>query len=129
MSEDAKRLLNAPEYAVLATIGPDGQPQLSVVWIARDHHDVLVSTVRGRRKELNLRADPRASLLVYPADDPQEYVEVRGEVTIEDDPEGTLIEALSQKYTGSAYTGDEGTDHERIVLRLQPQHVVHRTGH
>ena len=128
MSEDAKRLLNEPEYAVLATVEPDGRPQLSVVWIARDHEDVLVSTVRGRRKERNLCRDPRATLLVYPADNPQEYLELRGAVTVEDDPSGSLIQALSQKYTGEPFTEDEGTDHERVIVRLRPEHVVHRRG-
>lgn len=129
MSEAAKQLLDEPEYAVLATLEPDGQPQVSVVWMARHHNDVLISTVRGRRKEQNLRRDPRATMLLYPADDPQEYVEVRGEVTLEDDPDGALIQALSQKYTGQPFTGDESTDNQRVVVRLHPQHVVHRTGH
>lgn len=129
MSEDAKQLLDEPEYAVLATLEPNGQPQLSVVWMARDHADVLFSTVRGRRKEQNLRRDPRATMLVYPTDNPQEYVEVRGEATLEDDPSGSLIQALSQKYTGQPFTGDHGTDNERVVVRLRPRHVVHRTGH
>ncbi|HIZ37423.1 MAG TPA: PPOX class F420-dependent oxidoreductase [Candidatus Ruania gallistercoris] len=129
MSEAAKQLLNEPEYAVLATVEPDGQPQLSVVWMAREHSDVLISTVRGRRKEQNLRRDPRATLLLYPADNPQEYVEIRGQVTLDDDPDGSLIQALSQKYTGKPYTADEGTDHERVVVRLRPHHVVHRIGH
>src|SRR5699024_229104 len=106
---------NEPEYAVLATVEPDGQPHLSVVWMAREHNDVLISTVRGRRKEQNLRRNPRATMLVYPADNPQEYVEVRGEVTLEDDPTGSLIQALSQKYTGQPFTGDDGTAHERVV--------------
>lgn len=127
MSEEAKQLLDEPEYAVLATLEPDGQPQLSVVWMARHHDEVLVSTVRGRRKEQNLRRDPQATMLVYPADNPQEYVEVRGEATLEDDPAGSLIQALSQKYTGGPFTGDEGTDHERVVVRLRPRRVVHRT--
>lgn len=129
MSEEAKQLLNEPEYAVLATVEPDGQPHLSVVWMAREHNDVLISTVRGRRKEQNLRRNPRATMLVYPADNPQEYVEVRGEVTLEDDPTGSLIQALSQKYTGQPFTGDDGTEHERVVVRLRPRHVVHRSGH
>src|SRR5699024_5359290 len=87
MTEEAKRLLNAPEYAVLATVEPDGQPQLSVVWVAREDEDVLVSTVRGRRKELNLRRDSKVTILVYPADNPQEYLEVRGQAVLVDDPD------------------------------------------
>lgn len=129
MSEEAKQLLNEPEYAVLATVEPDGQPQLSVVWMARDHDEVLISSVRGRRKEQNLRRNPRATMLVYPADNPQEYVEIRGEARLEDDPTGALIQALSQKYTGQPFTGDAGTDNERVVVRLRPVRVVHRSGH
>src|SRR5699024_11297878 len=88
--EEAKRILNAPEYAVLATVEPDGQPQLSVVWVAREDEEVLVSTVRGRRKELNLRRDPKVTILVYPADHPQESLEVRGEAAVVEDPGGDL---------------------------------------
>lgn len=126
MSEEAKRLLNAPEYAVFATVEPDGGPQLSVVWVAREDDDVLVSTVRGRRKERNLRRNPQAAVLVYPVDDPQEYLEVRGEAMVSGDPGGGLIQALSRKYTGKPFTGDEGTDNERVIVRLHPERVFHR---
>ncbi|HLR27596.1 MAG TPA: PPOX class F420-dependent oxidoreductase [Ruania sp.] len=126
MTEEAKRLLNAPEYAVLATVEPDGQPQLSVVWVAREDEEVLVSTVRGRRKELNLRRDPKVTILVYPADHPQEYLEVRGEAAVAEDPDGDLIQALSRKYTGKPFEGDEGTDNERVIVRIRPEQVFHR---
>lgn len=95
LSDEAKRLLDAPEFATVATIQPDGQPQLSVVWVARDHDDVLISTIRGRRKAVNLERDPRASVLIYPADSPYTYLEIRGSVTLEDDPTGSLIQALN----------------------------------
>lgn len=127
MSEEARRLLNAPEYAVLATVEPDGQPQLSVVWVAREDEDVLVSTLRGRRKERNLRRNPKATVLVYPVDDPHEYLEVRGECVIENDPKGTLIHALARKYTGKDFAGDDG-GLERVILRIRPHRVVHSTG-
>jgi len=126
MTEEAKRLLNAPEYAVLATVEPDGQPQLSVVWVAREDEDVLVSTVRGRRKELNLRRDSKVTILVYPADNPQEYLEVRGQAVLVDDPDGDLIQALSRKYTGKPFTADEGTGNERVIVRIRPERVFHR---
>ncbi|MBK5248493.1 MAG: PPOX class F420-dependent oxidoreductase [Actinomycetales bacterium] len=124
LSDEAKRLLDAPEFATVATIQPDGQPQLSVVWVARDHDDVLISTIRGRRKAVNLERDPRASVLIYPADSPYTYLEIRGSVTLEDDPTGALIQALNRKYTGGErYTGDDGTDHERVIVRVHPTNV------
>ena len=76
----AKALIDSVEYAVIATVEPDGRPQQSVVWVRRDGDDLLVSTIEGRRKYENLVRDPRATLLVYDRSDPDAYVEVRGSV-------------------------------------------------
>lgn len=125
LPEQARSWFDAPEFVTLATVLPDGQPHLSVVWAARDGDDVLVSTLEGRRKHQNLLGDPRATVLLYPKDAPYDYVEVRGVVTIEPDPQGELIERLSQAYTGGPYTAD-GPDDVRVVLRLTPEKVVLR---
>ena len=60
----AREILDGPEYATLATLDADGLPHLSVVWVARDGDDVLVSTVKGRRKHRNLERDPRACVAI-----------------------------------------------------------------
>ena len=73
-------MLDAPEFATIATINPNGYPQLSVVWVERDGNDMLVTTIKGRRKYLNMQADPKVTVLVYPKDNPYSYVEVRGTV-------------------------------------------------
>ena len=118
-------ILDAPEFATLATIQPDGQPQLSVVWCARDGDDLLISTVQGRRKYLNLVADPRATVLVYPKANPYTYVEVRGTVTLTTAGGRELIDRLNAEYTGGdRYTGDDGSDNVRVVVRLTPTKVV-----
>src|SRR4249919_2097645 len=96
----AKAWLDAAEYATVATIEPDGRPQLSVVWVERDGDDVLVSTIEGRRKHANLVRDPRATLLVYPADEPDAYVEVRGTVTMTRQGGPELIDRLARQYDG-----------------------------
>jgi PPOX class probable F420-dependent enzyme len=122
----AKRWLDEREFVTLATIEPDGQPQLSVVWVARDGDELLFSTVHGRRKHRNLERDPRASVLVFPRDDPYSYLEVRGPVTMTTEAGRDLIDALSEKYEGKRpYVGD-GPDAVRVVIRLTPQHVVFR---
>ncbi|MFJ5730870.1 pyridoxamine 5'-phosphate oxidase family protein [Streptomyces paradoxus] len=46
--------------AVLATVNPDGSPQTSVVWVARDGDDLLLSSAAGRRKVTNVERDARA---------------------------------------------------------------------
>ena len=123
--EQARHLLDDPEFATLATVNPDGQPQLSVVWVARDGDDVLVSTVAGRQKHRNLVANPRVSLLVYPRENPYTYLEVRGTATMTEVGGRELIDRLNEQYTGTGrYTGDDGTDNVRVVVRITPQRVV-----
>jgi PPOX class probable F420-dependent enzyme len=59
LNDEIRRLLDGRHFAVLATINPDGGPQTSTMWVARDGDDVLFSTVAGRRKHRNLERDPR----------------------------------------------------------------------
>jgi Pyridoxamine 5'-phosphate oxidase len=47
LPDGAKRLLDSPEFATVATLEPDGRPHLSVVWMGRDGDDILFSTIRG----------------------------------------------------------------------------------
>ncbi len=125
LPEAVLAVLDAPEFATLATLQPDGQPQLSVVWFARDGDDLLISTVKGRRKHLNLMADPRATVLVYPKANPYSYVEVRGTVSMTDAGGRELIDRLNLEYTGGdRYTGDDDSDNVRVVVRLTPTRVV-----
>jgi PPOX class probable F420-dependent enzyme len=124
LSEEARKLLDAPNYATVTSLNPDGGPQSTVVWVRTDGDDVLFSTVTGRRKPRNFERDPRASLLVIDPDDPYRYVEVRGRVTMTPDPEGALIEELSQKYRGQSWEDKPGT--ERLVVRIRPDRVTLR---
>ncbi|MGO4201267.1 PPOX class F420-dependent oxidoreductase [Rhodococcus sp. TAF43] len=120
----AAALIDAPEFATLATVEPGGQPQLSVVWLERDGDEVLISTVRGRRKTDNLQRDPRATVLIYPAGGPYRYVEIRGTATIADDPGGSLIHKLARKYTGAARWEHDTPDTPRVIVRLKPSKVI-----
>ena len=125
LPDKAKEWFDGTEVVTLGTIGPDGRPQLSVLWVARDGDDVLLSTLEGRQKHKNLTADPRATLLCYPVSNPYAYVELRGTTTMTREGGRELIDALSQQYTGGPYTAD-GPDDVRVVIRLTADHVVFR---
>jgi len=77
LSEAALRLVDGKNYAVLATVNPDGSPQTSVVWVGRDGDDLVFSTVEGRVKHRNMVRDPRVSVTVIDSADPENYVELR----------------------------------------------------
>jgi PPOX class probable F420-dependent enzyme len=126
LPQQAKDLLDAPSYVTVATINPDGAPQTSLLWAARDGDDILLSTIEGRQKARNLYRDPRVSVLIHDASSPYTFVEVRGSVTLTHDGGPELINQLSLAYENEPYTGDDGTDNVRIVVRLTPEHVVTR---
>jgi len=111
------RLIEGRNYAVLATISPDGSPHTSVMWVGRDGDDVVMSTVEGRRKQRNMARDPRVSLTVIDTTDGENYVELRGRVTMTPDVGLVVDNRLSWKYDGK----DKDPDRPgmvRVVVRL-----------
>ncbi|MET9980332.1 PPOX class F420-dependent oxidoreductase [Streptomyces microflavus] len=129
LSTELKNLLDTPVFVNIATIQPDGSPQVSPVWVTRDGDDVLISTTVGRRKETNLRRDPRVTVVVQPADNPYAYAEIRGEAELTTEGGQELIDELSLKYTGKPYAEfnpNSGQDDPRVVVRITPRKVVGR---
>jgi PPOX class probable F420-dependent enzyme len=127
LSDAARKIIDAPNPAVLATINPDGSPQTSVVWVRRDGNDLLVSSAAGRRKDKNLARDPRVSLTVYDQADPLQYVEVRGLASISQDEGRQLAVSLAEEYEGPG-AGQEYLELPpeviRIVIRITPQRIL-----
>ena len=125
LPDRVKAWFDAAEHATIATIEPDGRPQISVVWVARDGNDILISTTEGRRKHSNMVRDPRATVLLWPKESPYTYVEVRGTVTMTHEGGRELIDSLANKYMGAdRYTMDDGTDNVRVIVRITPDKVV-----
>jgi PPOX class probable F420-dependent enzyme len=100
LSEGTVRLVDGRNYAVLATVNPDGSPQTSVMWVGRDGDDLLFSTVEGRVKHRNMLRDPRVSITVIDWSDPETYVELRGTVSMTLDIGRQVDTQLSWKYEG-----------------------------
>lgn len=127
LTESQKALFNDKQFATVATICSDGQPQLSVVWVKCDGDDVLFSTVEGRLKHKNLLRDPKCTIIVNPPDAPYSYVEVRGVAEMTREGGRELIDEFMQKYRGEPrYTADDGTDNVRVVVRIKPTRVIGR---
>lgn len=128
LSDDLKKLIDDnPVFATVATIQPDGSPQLTITWLGRDGDDLLVSTTVGRRKEKNLRGDPRITVMINPPNAPYTYAEIRGTATLSTEGGQELIDELSRKYTGKDYADfNPGSkdDAERVVVRVTPRKVV-----
>ncbi|HSN06599.1 MAG TPA: PPOX class F420-dependent oxidoreductase [Candidatus Angelobacter sp.] len=124
LDDKARSLLSATNFATVATVEPDGQPQLSPVWVKHDGDDVLFSTTVGRRKHVNISRDPRVTVCVFDQEDPYSYVEVRGTATMTEEGGRALIDEFAKKYRGLDTYPWDGPDAVRVVVRVTPHKVV-----
>src|SRR3990170_8332561 len=76
----AKRILDGLNLAHVATIMPNGSPQVSPTWVYRHDDYVMISTGTDRQKTRNLERDPRVALSIAPADQPFPPLQIRGRV-------------------------------------------------
>jgi PPOX class probable F420-dependent enzyme len=123
LGEVARELLDGKNFATLATVGPAGQPQSSVVWVARDGDAVVFSTTSRRQKARNLARDPRVSVSVFDLENPYRSVEIRGTAELVADPEKALPARLSHKYLGTD-PPNESDDEVRLIIRVTPEKVL-----
>ena len=123
-------LIDGPVLVTFATIMPDGQPQLSVIWCNSDSTHILINTARGRQKDKSIARDPRVALLARDPDDPYRFIEVRGrveEVTEENAVEH--IDELARIYSGHpGFYGYVASDEQRIgetrlICKIKPTKV------
>ena len=123
LSDATLALVDGKNYAILATINPDGSPQTSVLWVGRDGNDLLFSTVAGRVKHRNMERDPRVSVTVLDSADPENYVELRGRVSMTPDVGRALDTRLSWKYDGRD-PGEDRPGAVRVVVRMVVEKVT-----
>ena len=104
LSQDAKKLIDRPNFGHLATLMPDGSPQSVPVWIGREAEHIVVCTGEGSLKARNTRRDPRVALSIVNFDNPYEEVQIRGRVIERrPDPELKVMDPISHKYTGKPF--------------------------
>lgn len=127
LTDDQLALLDddTKAFGHVATIGPDGEPHTTPVWVTTDGEHLLFSLTANRQKYRNLERDPRVAVSLTDPDDPYTHLEVRGRAEMEMDPENTLIDELARKYTDhDSYPFHQPGD-QRVIVRV---HVEHTTG-
>ena len=118
-------LFKKKAFANLATLMPDGQPQVTPVWVDFDGHHVVINTAEGRQKDKNLKRDGRVALSIMDPDNPYRYLEVRGRVT-----ERTLngadqhIDAMAKKYLGKDTYPYRKAGEVRVIYKMEPVHIT-----
>ena len=104
LDADVRRLLDAPNFAHLATLMPGGAPKVEPVWVGREDDHVLIATDSRGIKGKNLAADGRVALSVTDFDNPYEQALIRGRVVeTRDDNDLVVLDALSMQYLGKPF--------------------------
>lgn len=120
LTDELRALILKPSFGVLTTLGRDGQPQSSMMWVDCDDDHVIFNTEVERAKFHNLSRDPRVTLVVFDQESPYRYVEVRGcvEGTVTGPEADAHLEALAERYTGAPFAGTIGSP--RVIVRVRP---------
>ncbi|MDT5076446.1 MAG: hypothetical protein QOJ80_1083 [Mycobacterium sp.] len=110
-------LLSKPSPCFVATLMPDGSPQLTQTWVTTDGEHVVLNIVDGMQKAKNLARDTRIALNVVDPDDVFRYYAVRGRVIATTTQGGReSIDEISHKYLGIPYPNFSGNANETRVL-------------
>ena len=118
--EQYRDILESTALGHLATIGPEGRPQVNPVWFLSDSRSVLLSVKPETAKYRNLRANPAVAMSVGDLARADRYLEIRGEV-VEFELFETLawVNQLARKYTGSDFTGGTDGEHRyKVAIRI-----------
>jgi len=124
LPETVKALFRDKNFGHLATIMPDGSPQVTPVWVDIDGDKILVNTEEGRAKPRNVARDPRVSISITDQQVPYRAAFIRGKVT-EVRKEGAKehIDFLAKKYTGADVYPAHNPKYSRLIFVIEPEHV------
>jgi PPOX class probable F420-dependent enzyme len=125
LTELAKKLIDGKNLASVATLMPDGSPQVAPLWVEREGDIVVINTTTTRQRYRNLKRDPRVALCVFDMANISSRVMIRGKA-IEITKKGAEehIDKLSMKYNGRNYP-DHRVDQPRVIIKIRPEHVTH----
>lgn len=124
LTERQAELFRGRNWGIVTTLRGDGSPHSTPVWVDTDGENVLFNTSVGRAKERHLRRDPRASIVVLPADDEQSaYVSVNGPAEIVEEGAVEHIDKLATKYLGLDRYPYLQEGEKRVIVKIHPERV------
>jgi PPOX class probable F420-dependent enzyme len=117
-------LLTKPTFAHLATLNPDGSPQVTPVWVDYDGTNVVVNTARGRVKAKNLAREPRVAVSIVDPENPYRYLGIQGRVVEMTEKGGDAhIDKMAKKYLGKDTYPFRAPGEVRVIVKIAPDKV------
>jgi PPOX class probable F420-dependent enzyme len=131
--ESHSELLPRPVHGVLTTMMPDGQPQMSIVWVDFDGKRILINTTLERQKGKNMQTNPMVNVLVIDPKDGARFLEVRGEVA-EITQDDTIAHAdrqtqaysngVNRRFYGDVYPEEQMAKETRVIVKISPKKIT-----
>lgn len=123
--------LSVPRIAIVTSNGESGFPQVTPNWFNWDGERLSISTTKGRLKYKYFMRDPRATILIYEEPMAADYVQLRGEIEIQDDadiwgPTRAILGRHLPSNKADSYIQRMRDTEERVLLWLRPDHVTRR---
>jgi PPOX class probable F420-dependent enzyme len=114
-------------FAHVATLMPDGSPQVTPVWIDYDGEYILMNSAKNRQKDRNIQRDPRVALSIQDPDDPYRFIQIRGTV-VEITTQGAdeHIDKMALKYLGQEKYPNRRPGEVRLIYKIAPQKITQR---
>jgi PPOX class probable F420-dependent enzyme len=112
-------------FAALATVMPDGSPQVTPVWFDFANGVIRVNTARGRVKDRNMTQNARVALSIVDPENPYRHVQVRGRVaSVTEEGADAHIDSLTKKYLGQdTYPYRRSGEEVRVIYTIEPLSV------
>ena len=125
LSEQAKKMIDRPNFAHLATLMPDGSPHVAPVRINRDGDRVIISTSSESVKGKNTKQNPQVAISIVDFDNPYEEIQLRGRVVDRrPDPDLKALDGTSQKYTGKPFPMRDQKTQVALVIEIEKEHYL-----
>jgi PPOX class probable F420-dependent enzyme len=122
--EKYRDLFSKPAFANLATLMPNGTPQVTPVWIDYDGKHVIFNSAKGRQKDRNVRREPRVALTIMDPENPYRYLEVRGRVKeITENGADAHIDKMAKKYLNKDKYPYRQPGEVRVLYKIEPEHT------
>lgn len=111
-------------FAYLATLMPDGSPQVTPVWFNTDGEYILINSALGRVKDKNMRARPQVAMTITDPASPYRYLQIRGRVVaVSEEGAEEHIDRLAGKYTGVPKKSWNHPGEVRVTYKIVPEKV------
>lgn len=124
ISAGFQKLLREPAFCQIATIMPDGSPQITQTWVDTDGEYILINTADTRQKTRNVRRDPRVAVNVVDTANAWRIASVRGRVVaVTTEGADDHIDKLAFKYLGAEKYPNRRPDEVRVILKIAPEKI------